>query len=308
MRSYCLSIHAGYRCAHSGACCRADWPITIEMDAVRRLAGRGLWRGRMPPAPVAAPDAPVAVGRTVDGACVFHEREHGGLCAIHRTAGPALMPEACRNFPRVALRDPRGIFVTLSHFCPTAAGLLLRSDRIAIVDAPASLSLDGKVAGLDATAVLPPLLRPGMLMDWEAYSAWEREGLAVLNDSRAPAREALDIIAAATSEACRWSPASAAPLADTIVEAFTRARARHREPSADLPRLERARRGFLAAHLFASWAAYGRDGVSAVVDGLRRALTLLGDEHTDERAFVAAARAADLKLRHAVDPSPIAGR
>jgi hypothetical protein len=227
---------------------------------------------------------------------MFYEQERGGLCAIHRTAGPALMPEACRTFPRVALRDPRGTFVTLSHFCPTAARLLLRPQQIAIIAAPPSISLDGGVNGLDATGVLPPLLRPGMLMDWDAYAAWEREGVAVL-DAGGSARDAVSIVAAATRDACRWSPAASGSLEHAVEDAFARARAGH-EPEAPPRPFEYARRAFLAAHLFASWAPFGGGGVSAVVEELRTALALLGEHHADERAFIEAARAADLKLRH----------
>src|SRR6185436_6391704 len=115
-----------------------------------------------------------------DGACVFFEPLAGRLCAVHRTVGPRLLPSACRNFPRIALRDPRGVFVTLSHYCPTAARLLLRDQDLAIVDAPASITLDGEVEGLDATGVLPPLLRQGMLMSLDAYDTWEREAVATL--------------------------------------------------------------------------------------------------------------------------------
>jgi Fe-S-cluster containining protein len=297
MRAYCLSIHVVYRCAHAGACCTAAWPIPIERVAARALAGRGLWTDALRLVPVDRPDEPLLVGRKLDGACMFYERECGGLCAIHRRAGPALMPEACRTFPRVALRDPRGAFVTLSHFCPTAARLLLRPQQIAIVAAPPSISLDGGVNGLDATAVLPPLLRPGMLMDWDAYAAWERQGVAVLDSGRSSARDAVSIIAAATRDACRWSPAASGSLEHAVEDAFARARAEH-EPEAPPRPFEYARRAFLAAHLFASWAPYGGGGVRAVVEALRTALTLLGEHHADERAFIEAARAADLKLRH----------
>jgi len=58
-----------------------------------------------------------------DGTCRFHE---GRLCAIHRQLGPRALPIACRQLPGQALRGGRGTFISLSHFCPTAAGLLFR--------------------------------------------------------------------------------------------------------------------------------------------------------------------------------------
>jgi len=69
-------------------------------------------------------------------------------------------------FPRIVLHDARGTFISLSHFCPTAASLLFESTGEAvIVQAPAALSDIGELDGLDARHVWPPLLRPNMLMD-----------------------------------------------------------------------------------------------------------------------------------------------
>jgi hypothetical protein len=249
---------------------------------------------------------------------VFFDADHGRLCAIHRDAGPALMPSACRNFPRIALRDPRGIFVTLSHFCPSAARLLLDTDDIAIVDAPPSLSLAGEVEGLDATAVMPPLLRPDMLTDFEGYSAWEREGIGVLNTRMYSAREALDVIRSATAAVSRWRPGTEA-LAIAVRRAFDRARSEWTARDTEHSPVEHAIKAFLAAHLFANWSAYQDGGVAGVVRFLERTLELL---HRTLRApggppavggrgstmsggqgpesFVAAVRAVDLRLRHSV--------
>ena len=49
------------------------------------------------------------------GACVFYDTDHDRLCSIQRDAGIELMPSACRNFPRVTLRDrARGIHHALA--------------------------------------------------------------------------------------------------------------------------------------------------------------------------------------------------
>ena len=213
------------------------------------------------------------------------------------------MPSACRNFPRVTLRDPRGIFVTLSHFCPTAASLLLSAGRIAVVDSPPSLSLEGEVEGLDATQVLPPLLRPGMLLDLEGYSAWEREGLAVLDDRRCTARQALDIIAEATAEVREWRPGRET-LASCVARAFERSRSILDAPSHDQSPFEHPTKAFLAAHLFASWAAYQGAGLTAVLQSVESALALVGNSIGDEQSFVDAVRAADLRLRHSGNDLP----
>jgi hypothetical protein len=282
MRAFCLSIHSTYQCAHSGACCTAGWPIAIESGGLKT---------RIPV--------------TAEGACVFFDRDGGRLCAIQRDAGVEAMPTACRNFPRITLRDPRGIFVTLSHFCPTAARMLLTAEEIAIVEAPASISLGGHAEGLDATGVMPPLLRPGMLMDLEGYTAWEQAAIGVLNDRRYAPHEAVEIIAAATRDAGEWSPGRTT-LASTIVAAFERARAAHR--SADTrehPSFEHALKAFLSAHLFASWAAYEGEGLQAVVETVRTALDLVGTAFATDNEFIDSVRAADLRLRHHISGTPL---
>jgi len=327
MRASCLSVHARYKCAHSGACCTAGWPIQVDDRIVAGLRARRMIDAHT----IASADdgGATILGTAADGACVFYDRDHGRLCAIHKDAGPALLPTACRNFPRIALRDPRGLFVTLSHFCPTAAALLLDTGAIAIVDAPGSITLDGTVEGLDATGVMPPLLRPGMLMDLEGYDAWEREGIAVLNDARYSAAEALAIIAAATADACRWNPGRD-PLAAWISRSFAaradplpvalRLRSGHPEQmsraeagnhtSGELaghparPYFDRSTKAFLAAHLFASWAAYQGGGLSAIVEELEVALALVGAALRDSREpndFIEAVRTVDHRLRHHQD-------
>jgi Fe-S-cluster containining protein len=318
VRAFCLTLHAGYACGRSGACCTAGWPIPIERARVDALRERGLLRQ----APAGAPllkgplhggaGSPLILGTTGAGACVFFNADTGRLCSIQRDAGAGLMPSACQHFPRIALRDPRGIFITLSHFCPTAAGRLLSAGRIAIVDAPASLSLDGAIEGLDATAVLPPLLRPGMLMDLDGYSAWERHALDVLDDERCSAREAMAIIRDATALASGWKPGRES-LTACVADAFDRSRALRgaRSRGESLP-LDRPTKAFLASHLFASWHAYQHGGVRAVVAALEDAHARVAPADT-QAAFLAAVRAADLELRHMSTPAttpaapPLAG-
>ena len=47
-------------------------------------------------------------------------------CIVHRDLGEPHLPTTCRHFPRVAVQDRRGTFVSLSHFCPTAASMLFQ--------------------------------------------------------------------------------------------------------------------------------------------------------------------------------------
>jgi Fe-S-cluster containining protein len=181
---FALSIHADYRCRHSGACCTADWDVPVELPLYRSL-DEALTSGRVVPAAQADPpssplivdkdlpkDAAAMVARTPAGDCVFYHR-HSGLCVIHRDLGEPMLPATCRHFPRLAVRDARGTFISLTHFCPTAAASLFRDDvAIEIVRDPAAFP-EAPYEGLVITEDdWPPLLRPDVLADAESYTAW----------------------------------------------------------------------------------------------------------------------------------------
>jgi hypothetical protein len=121
---WCLDFHAPYRCRHAGACCRAGWTIPFE-------------------------DGTVAA-RDAGGACTFLDGR-ARRCSIQRARGLQALPLTCRMFPRIVLHDARGTFVSLSHFCPTAASLLFdAAGEAAIVEAPPALVDVGALDGLDA--------------------------------------------------------------------------------------------------------------------------------------------------------------
>jgi hypothetical protein len=175
------------------------------------------------------PEGAAAILATASGACVFYE---GRLCEIHRELGPSAMPVACQQFPRIALRDRRGTFVTLSHFCPTAARLLVESTgHLDIVRAPGSLAASPSTGAshvlgagdtleaLDAANELPPLLRPGLLTDAEGYEQWERHCLRVLGSDGCSAEDALDRVESATRRLLNWQPGDGS-LADSVSDAF----------------------------------------------------------------------------------------
>lgn len=164
--------------------------MPVEVPLYRTLA-EALATGRVAPAaqpadgdpvlltgPDLPEDAAAIVARTAGGDCVFYHRS-SGLCVIHRDAGEDRMPSTCRHFPRLALRDGRGTFVSLTHYCPTAAAMLFRDDvPVEIVEGPAAFppaEYDGLVVTADEW---PPLLHPQMLMDADGYSAWERHMVA----------------------------------------------------------------------------------------------------------------------------------
>ena len=123
-----LSIHVGYRCRHAGACCTSGWDIPVEPEVEERLQA-AMRSDRCFRRVVGLPQGARVVLRTDDaGRCVFLDprRRPSGLCTIHRDLGEDALPSACRHFPRVVTLTPLGVSVTLSHYCPTVAGILLR--------------------------------------------------------------------------------------------------------------------------------------------------------------------------------------
>jgi hypothetical protein len=192
---YARSIHATYRCQRSGVCCSSDWDIPVEVPLYRRLDA-ALVSGRLSPTaapsdgdsplitePDLPPGAAAMVARTSNGSCVFYHTR-SGLCVIQRDVNESHLPSACRYFPRVAVRDLRGTFISLTHDCPTAAAMLFGPDGpIEIVESPPAFPpADYEGLRVDKEA-WPPLLHPHMLMDMDGYSAWEQHMVARCGES-----------------------------------------------------------------------------------------------------------------------------
>jgi hypothetical protein len=144
------------------------------------------------------------------GACISFERGVGGApsrCGIHRALGHDALPSACQHFPRAAVTDDVGTFATLSHFCPTAAGMLFRDDvELSVVEAPASFGSVSEYEGFDARGALPPLLAPGMLMDLESHHLWERHVVRVLATRTESPELALERLSADAADLRWWRP------------------------------------------------------------------------------------------------------
>jgi hypothetical protein len=225
------------------------------------------------------------------------------LCEIHRDLGEHMLPSACRHFPRVTLSDARGTWITLSHFCPTAASLLFTSAPLRVIPAPDHLSLVGTSAGLDATEALPPLLRPGMLMDFEGYDAWERACIGMLDSGGSDVTAALAAVREATQAIRQWSPGGE-PLVDRVrrmcggstyaavaenpgadarrhalalasvprglevPDSVASADARRRDIAGLCREFDGAIRRYLASKLFASWWPYLGLDLMAVVEAI----------------------------------------
>jgi hypothetical protein len=270
-RTYWLSMHVPYGCRHAGACCSSGWPIPIERSRVGAVGGlrRDLsWLNVMNDAP---PDIAGALALADNGHCVFHRDG----CEIHRHLGEAAMPTACRHFPRQVLIDPRGVFVTLSHYCPTAADLLFRHEgSIDIVEGPAAIPC-GEPEGVDARDVLPPLLAPGVLVDLDGYSAWERHVVDVLTTTDAGSAEmALDRLERDLAVLQRWRPGVTSLVHAVHALAIPPPRG---GAYAGVDVEDAVVRRYLAARAFASPAAYGIRGVGGVVHSLRKALSRVRD-------------------------------
>jgi hypothetical protein len=184
-RVFSLNVHATWKCRHSGACCRAGWSIPVEPHA-RPLVGTD-WL---------EPDS--------NGACPQFDSQTS-LCRIHRDHGEAMLPSSCHHFPRRALIDARGTFVSLSHFCPTAAAMLVDADRLDIVEGPRAFPEERGYEGLDARGEWPPLLRPTALLDEPSFSAWERFLVSTLGSSPHDVEATLARVADAAERLRRWS-------------------------------------------------------------------------------------------------------
>jgi Fe-S-cluster containining protein len=307
--AFCLDVHARYQCQHSGACCE-NWSVPAEAATVETVRGLAIRRkGAEGPLFLSSVDASGreswTVARDRAGDCVFFDRSDRGSCVIHRDIGVEALPSACRHFPRKVLRDARGTLISLSHFCPTAAAMLLNHADLSIVAAMPPLRLESLMEGLDAGEALPPLIRPGLLSDINAYDAWERAGLAIFAASASGYGACLDRLSTATESARRWNPLQGsllecvhsafeantgrcledcsqwsaieriarltAGLAGddlTPVEGFEHVWARTVAPP-DIEWFERGMKNYLAARLFGNWIAYQSQGLRSVVAWLR---------------------------------------
>ena len=279
MPVFSLSHHAHYQCRHAGACCKAGWHIPVETLLQPRLGTA-----------VIEPDA--------TGTCSRYD-EHEHRCRVHRDLGESSLPLACDQFPRVSLTDTRGTFIVLSHFCPTAAGMLFDSSDLRIVRDPVAFPASRRYDGLDASGAWAPLVRERLLFGLDDYTRWEIWMVETLA-SAATAPRALARIAHAAEQLRTWTPADgpfAAWLEHTCAESreddelprglyddltspdiVSEIPWRHgdisRPSQADrvappalpaLPSCESALRRYLAGKAFASWCAYQGRGIRTTV-------------------------------------------
>jgi Fe-S-cluster containining protein len=337
---FALGFHADYRCRHSGACCTADWDVPVELPVYRSLSD-AVVGGRLRVASPAAstypflvePELPAGVAAILDrderGHCVFYEGDEK-RCIVHRDLGEPHLPMTCRHFPRVSVQDRRGTFVSLSHFCPTAASMLFTDAPAEIVAEPPAfpdIDYDGLIVTADD---LPPLLHPRVLMDLDGYSAWERHMVGRCADLHERPESVLATLMRDADLLRRWRPGRITlseavwelphHVVDGVPEAGLASSLRLRDeviaavpdelkPANDEDGLEDAMRRhvqvemddyrpainrYLAAKAFASWTAYQGRGVKTIVRGLEAALALVRVEAA--RQCRNAARSLDREL------------
>jgi Fe-S-cluster containining protein len=301
--TYWLNFHLAYACQHTGACCSSGWAIPVERDRVipiRRLTGR-LDDAWLLPDPNAPEDVAGTLALRATGHCVFHG---AGGCGVY-----ASRPASCAHFPYVCLIDQRGVHVTLSHYCPTAASLLFApAGPIEIVAGRSPVAGFDLPEGLDARESLPPLESPNRLMTWQAFSDWERTevGKEPATPSMADARRLFEHARFAVPAPWSWAEAPA------DLESHWTALVAPAWPSFAIV-VQRYR----AAKVFASWAAYTDGGLAAVLRAADIADAVLRIEVVrqcatagralDVQLLTAAIRQSDLLLVHYADPAYLSG-
>ena len=315
MKTFWLSTHLDYACRHSGACCRARWPIPIERDRAAAVSN-AIASGRVSAPlewfriePGSPDDVSGVLAQQPSGACIFHRPASravagapaAGGCAIHEWR-----PRSCEHFPFVCVIDPRGVHVTLSHYCPTAAGMLFEDNETRVVEGQPVLE-DGRIPeGLDARESLPPADgRGARLLSWEDVTAFESALVARLSgDADVPDAPSLDLferVRSAVLPGWSWpeAPAAAAgPWRELAAPSWGRW-------SAVIGR-------YLSAKAHASWAMCLGDGFHAVerlVDLARVVLQVevvracvAHDAPLDRTQLIDAVRQSDLLLVHLTDP------
>lgn len=280
MRFFWLNFHLDYACKHSGACCSAGWPIPVQSDRasqLQQITSRADWLLR---GTEASDDVAGTLAVEPDGRCVFHGDRGCGVYAAR--------PSSCAHFPYLCLIDHRGVHVTLSHYCPTAASMLFgHQGPIEIVEGPPPPTGLAIPEGLDARESLPPLASPNRLMSFDEFAAWEAYAVGTVG-----AHMALDVAwpeaPHSLGDVCRRLVAPAWPAFAPVITRY------------------------LAAKAFASWAAYlDDDGTAAVLKGVDAARAALqveaarqcarAERMLDAQLLKAAIRQSDLLLVHSTD-------
>jgi Fe-S-cluster containining protein len=319
VKFFWLNFHVGYACRHSGMCCSSGWPIPVEktrVAAIEATIAREIIPLRVEPWLVTGDEAPDDVAGMLalrsNGHCVFFEAGRPG-CSIHD-----VKPAGCVHFPYLSLIDPRGVHVTLSHYCPTAASMLFEHNGpIAIVQGPPPVGDGQDLEGLDARESLPPTFaaatvgRPGAerprLMSFDELTAWERDQVARASIDELHADDVALFERARASVPAPWIWPDAPERLDEIWWS---------QVAPSWPRFNDVLTRYAAAKVFASWSLYLGDGLDAASGTARIAGAVLRIECARQCAFfqrpldrelmTEAIRQSDLLLVHYADPALLA--
>jgi Fe-S-cluster containining protein len=303
-----LNVHAGYACRDSGMCCSSGWPIPVErsrVDAIEAAIARDSIPLRVVPWLAPEEHSPDDVAGTLglrpNGHCVFFEAGRPG-CAIHD-----VKPAGCVHFPYVCLIDQRGVHVTLSHYCPTAAAMLFEhSGPIAIVEGPPPVP--GELEGLDARESLPPTSTDGQrLLTPNELDQWQRDAVANARMAELGGDDLTLFNQARTAVPTPWWWPDAP---DHLEDAW------YSLVAPGWFKFEDALTRYAAAKAFASWSLYLGNGVEAAAHTARMASAVVRIEAArqcrmfgrplDRELITEAIRQSDLLLVHYADQSLLA--
>jgi len=319
VKFFWLNFHLPYACRHTGMCCTAGWPIPVErasVDAIEATITRKVIPLRVEPWLLSGANAPDDVAGILaardNGHCVFFEAGRPG-CSIHD-----VKPAGCNHFPYLCLIDQRGVHVSLSHYCPTAASLLFEHrGPIAIVEGHHPPTGDDDLEGMDARESLPPTFAEATvgkprqakprLMSFEELSAWEREHVMGATIGELDDEDVALFEQARSAVPAPWSWSDPpAHLSEIWWSQVAPAWIHFDEVLAN----------YAAAKLFASWSLYLGDGVGAAAHTARIAAAVLRVEaarqcqlfhrQLDRELLTEAIRQSDLLLVHYADPGLLA--
>jgi hypothetical protein len=235
--------------------------------------------------------------------------------------------------------EPDCVSVSLSHYCPTAAGLLFgdRAD-FGLVTSPAAFPADWPFEGLDAREAYSPLLRPGVLLGFDGLRVLEEQAVAVL--SRGPLWKAIASVETAVERARSWT-LDAGALPALLPGYFSAGEGREatvadprpvlREsltegtrPNGELPDFrpgvptvsdvaDAALRKYLAARLIAAWITFQGNDLRGLARYLRLCLDTVflfesarAAAEPERERWMEAIRDSDLWILHYCDPDLLA--
>ena len=217
--------------------------------------------------------------------------------------------------------------------------MLWCSDKPLVIEPNPIAFPAGDYDGLDARGKWPPLVRPGVLADYDGFDAWEAHVVGRLMEAPTPSA-ALSALRSDAVTIAQWRPGAATltevvrglpwreqPSGGSVIERYEEVRdaipcdlrpprAMSAGPVLDEASFSEPTRRFVAAHAFASWCAYQGYGVRTLVRSLEAALAVVRVEaarqiedagHALDCALLTEAfRMADLRLRHQASPGALA--